>query len=576
MTRRRRRSGQGGFTLVEVLVAIVIATLIIGPVSAWAVSTFRHQGVGKDELGRATATGLLNSYYVRDVASARQVAVNNPSAISNCGGIPPGSPPETVVLRLTRSGSAGGWIVYSEVRPTPTSAELWRRVCGPTGDLVDSTVVFDRVVPGTVQTGCPEPGGADCVANRKVSLRLTPAVAAGVGARPPITISAVRRTDPGSVGLATSSPPNPLIVADPARGYRNTQFVLRDASTDPDNDLASRSWTLPAGASLTAGTTSAQQITLVFPSGQTGPVKLTVTDGTGSSVATEISIEILNRNPAAAASCAASGGDPRTMVLSAAGSSDPDGAGGLSFQWTTPDGGSLSGDGVTWVVPAPLAGPQLVTLVVASASGAQSTAFTECPVPAPENPIGGVAISPEPVTGLKPVPRINVPAGGTLDVTFSAEPPVADPAGYALALYRQGAATPTRTSPADTTTWTIPFGGADSGVWEVALVRNGTEGGRREFRINASPRIDSLVEQFQAGDVPARRVAFSSSDSDADGTVTGRVWNFGDGTVEVNPGSTPEHSYTTPGRYTVTLTVTDDDGASTSSSIEVVIPEPTP
>ena len=55
-----------------------------------------------------------------------------------------------------------------------------------------------------------------------------------------------------------------------------------------------------------------------------------------------------------------------------------------------------------------------------------------------------------------------------------------------------------------------------------------------------------------------------SASSDPDGTVARHDWNFGDGTTLANAGAKLAHTYTTPGTYTVTLTVTDDAGCSTS------------
>ena len=46
--------------------------------------------------------------------------------------------------------------------------------------------------------------------------------------------------------------------------------------------------------------------------------------------------------------------------------------------------------------------------------------------------------------------------------------------------------------------------------------------------------------------------------SDVDGTITDYAWDFGDGNTGTGP--TPDHVYATAGIYTVTLTVTDDDG----------------
>jgi len=54
---------------------------------------------------------------------------------------------------------------------------------------------------------------------------------------------------------------------------------------------------------------------------------------------------------------------------------------------------------------------------------------------------------------------------------------------------------------------------------------------------------------------------------DPDGQVVSRTWDLGDGTFV--DGATVDHRYTGEGPFTVTLTVTDDDGASSSRTITV-------
>jgi len=51
---------------------------------------------------------------------------------------------------------------------------------------------------------------------------------------------------------------------------------------------------------------------------------------------------------------------------------------------------------------------------------------------------------------------------------------------------------------------------------------------------------------------------------DSDGTIVSYSWSFGDGYY--GSGATPSHVYASPGTYLVTLTVTDDDGATDSDS----------
>ncbi|MBG6192123.1 PKD repeat protein, partial [Arthrobacter sp. CAN_A212] len=60
-----------------------------------------------------------------------------------------------------------------------------------------------------------------------------------------------------------------------------------------------------------------------------------------------------------------------------------------------------------------------------------------------------------------------------------------------------------------------------------------------------------------------------SGSSDSDGTVAGYAWDFGDGGTGTGVNAT--HTYATAGTYTVRLTVTDDDGATHSTTKDVTV-----
>jgi PKD repeat protein len=67
--------------------------------------------------------------------------------------------------------------------------------------------------------------------------------------------------------------------------------------------------------------------------------------------------------------------------------------------------------------------------------------------------------------------------------------------------------------------------------------------------------------------------SFNGSGSrDYDGTITSYSWNFGDGTAASGP--TVTHTYAAGGQYTVTLTVTDNAGATNAQSQTVVANSP--
>src|SRR5207249_7993722 len=60
-----------------------------------------------------------------------------------------------------------------------------------------------------------------------------------------------------------------------------------------------------------------------------------------------------------------------------------------------------------------------------------------------------------------------------------------------------------------------------------------------------------------------------SLSSDADGTIASYTWSFGDGGVA--SGVAVSHSFARAGLFTVTLTVTDDLGLSSSDTVSVTI-----
>lgn len=86
---------------------------------------------------------------------------------------------------------------------------------------------------------------------------------------------------------------------------------------------------------------------------------------------------------------------------------------------------------------------------------------------------------------------------------------------------------------------------------------------------NAAPvaRFTSAVNGFSAS-------LNGSGSTDSDGTIAGYAWNFGDGSS--GTGSTASHTYAAAGTYNVTLTVTDDDGATNAVTQPVTISEESP
>ena len=67
---------------------------------------------------------------------------------------------------------------------------------------------------------------------------------------------------------------------------------------------------------------------------------------------------------------------------------------------------------------------------------------------------------------------------------------------------------------------------------------------------------------------------FTDQSSDSDGMVSSWSWTFGEGGSSTQ--GSPTHTYAAAGPYTVSLTVTDDDGASHTFSQTFSVTEPPP
>jgi PKD repeat protein len=96
---------------------------------------------------------------------------------------------------------------------------------------------------------------------------------------------------------------------------------------------------------------------------------------------------------------------------------------------------------------------------------------------------------------------------------------------------------------------------------------------------NVAPEVGAIsgpTDPVDMGDMPLSASASFSDPGTAD-THTA-AWDWDDGSVDtIDPATSPtsaSHSYTAPGAYTIQLTVTDDDGGSDVSVLQLVVYDP--
>jgi hypothetical protein len=94
---------------------------------------------------------------------------------------------------------------------------------------------------------------------------------------------------------------------------------------------------------------------------------------------------------------------------------------------------------------------------------------------------------------------------------------------------------------------------------------------------NVAPTVSFYVEQPEDFILPYHSLTFNGASTDAGWLDTHAAnWDFGDdtivyGTLTPIGTTTAEHAYVEPGTYTVTLTVTDDDGGTGDYEEEVIV-----
>ncbi|MDJ0807552.1 MAG: PKD domain-containing protein [Gammaproteobacteria bacterium] len=367
------------------------------------------------------------------------------------------------------------------------------------------------------------------------------------------TVTLTVTDDIGQTGsdtaIATIDPPPAAPTADAGGPYTGIagQAVAFDGSgsTDSDGNIVSYAWDFGDGT-----TGSGVSPSHTYASAGTYNVTLTVTDNDGltDSAATTATIDPPPAAPTADAGGPYTGIAGQAVAFDGSGSTDSDGN-IVSYAWDFGDG--TTGSGVSPSHTYASAGTYNVTLTVTDNDGltdsAATTATIDPPPAAPTADAGG------PYTGTAGV-ALTFDGSGSTD---------SDGNIVSYAWDFGDGNTSTEMSP----THTYATGGLYNVTLTVTDNDDLTDTASTTADINNPPVSDP---NGPYSGLAGEAINFDGRGSDdSDGTIVSYAWDFGDGNTGV--GERPSHIYATAGTYDVSLTVTDNDGASDSASTTATI-----
>jgi PKD repeat protein len=242
---------------------------------------------------------------------------------------------------------------------------------------------------------------------------------------------------------------------------------------------------------------------------------------------------------------------PLDVVFSSAGSADSDGT-IVSYSWDFGDGSPVETTADAAHTYAP--GTWTAVLTVTDDNGA--SASSPVTIHSTVNQVPTAAASADHPSGVAPL-AVNLSSFGSGDsdgtiVSYSwdfgdGSPSSADP-------------NPSHTYAAGTYVATLTVTDNEGGVSTSSV----------NIRSNAGPTAVALASVTD-GNAPLAVDFTGSGSSDPDGTIVSYLWDFGDGNGSTS--ADPSHTYA-PGVYTATLTVTDDEGATATTSVVIDVNDP--
>jgi PKD repeat protein len=351
--------------------------------------------------------------------------------------------------------------------------------------------------------------------------------------------------------------PNPVISG-------ATVSLNASASADADGTIAKYEWDLDGNGSYETTSTGATTTTSFATPGEK-TVGLRVTDDNGATATTTRAVTVQNRAPSASITATpnpvVSGSN---VTFDASSSKDPDGT-IAKYDWDMDGNGTyeIPGEGKPTITASyAQPGTRTIGVMVTDNSGATATATTTLTI---QNrpPTASFTATPNPVS-----PN----ATATFDASASKDPD-GTIAKYEWDLDGNGSyETNSGTKVTATRSYT------SEGTVNVGLRITDNSGATATTTVPLTVKNQAPTASFTATPNPANTsatVSFNAGASvDPDGTIAKYEWDLdGNGTYETNTGTTKttSKSYATPGEITVGLRVTDNKGATGTTTKVITI-----
>ena len=365
---------------------------------------------------------------------------------------------------------------------------------------------------------------------------------------------------PYTFTLGTTSEPNlhALFDTDPLSLTGEAPFTVNFDATSSTGDITSYSWTFGDNNSV-----SGSQLSHTFSSPGTYQTTLTVTSSTGaiSQQTATVTATAPPEPPVAIISPATfSGNAPLTVVFNGSSSTNA-----TVYSWAFGDGTTSSAGQVNHTFSNP--GIYTTTLTVTNEQG--QTNSTNVTITAndstPLNTAPTAIISSSTAMGEAP-----------LVVSFIGSESHDAEGAINSYLWNFGDGSQTATGPTTSHKYTI------AGTFSASLTVTDNQGATDTTAtpvivtgqsVENQPPTARLTASATEGSTPLEVTFDGSASTDPENSSLSYNWNFGDGAVA--QGVTANHSYTIPGSFTASLTVTDEMGA-TSSITTIINTEGTP